>query len=221
MEVFLALQRPTVLIQFPTGWQLGPTIPTARCRPWKTTISEPCSAWANENEAWLNIRVMGPKVWNLSVSRSSCLPWPQWSQAPGWNLCPTIHTKSLFLAFGHAFHFIFKLPILNSGPFAWDPNNYLPLVSLMWLDPRWGSGSIWICSPRNKLPLPDYNFLLSPDTSMALSLLIILRASVTLMVVCLRLELLPLEHWNMDFWPQSMGVSPTAMLISLRDIMRE
>lgn len=94
---------------------------------------------------------MVPKVWNLSVSRSSCLPWPQWSQAPGWNLCPTIHTKSLFLAFGHAFHFIFKLPILNSGPFAWDPNNCLPLVSLMWLDPRWGSGSIWICSPRNKL----------------------------------------------------------------------
>lgn len=41
------------------------------------------------------------------------------------------------------------------------------------------------------------------------------------MVVCLRLELLPLEQWNMDFWPHSMEVDPAAMVISLRDTMRE
>lgn len=79
--------------------------------------------------------VMVPQVWNLSISRSSCLPWPQWLQVPCWNLCPTIHTKSSF-SFSYAFHFVFKLPILNSGPFAWDPNICLTLVSLMGLEPR-------------------------------------------------------------------------------------
>lgn len=55
---------------------------------------------------------------------------------------------------------------------------------------------------------------------MAGSLLIILKETVMLMEDGLRLELL-LEHWNMDFWQHSLGVNFIAMLISLRDVMRE
>ena len=101
--------------------------------------------------------VMVPKVWNLSISRSSCLPWPQWLQVPCWNLCPTIHTKSSF-SFSYAFHFIFKLPILNSGPFAWDPNIYLSLVSLMGLDPRF-------LYPQQQTEVQVLSGSIFPDTS--------------------------------------------------------